>query len=319
LKKLSFIVIKVSISIILLLILIQKIDFSHSKELILGINFFGYIFSLFIGLFALIIAAYRWFRLNQIININIRFSETLKIYFASLFVGQIMLGALAMDSVRTLSLKKKGFSYKKILLGIFYDRLIPIFSIVFIIILMMLVNNNAILEIFKALAVSDKIEIIYQNLNYFIIPLLIIILATIMAIQKTKLKTQKIIKYFFKGFIKPHEWILLTLNAVIFNILGSVQIYIIALQFNLDISFYFFVIIYPLIAIIQIIPISFAGWGVRELLLISVLSSYGVSPEKAFALSFLFGILGIASSIPGFVFLFKLSIFSTNSSSEVKG
>jgi len=317
-KKLFFILIKVSISIILLLILIQKIEFSNTKELFLGINFFSYIAALFICLLALIIAAYRWFKLNQIININISFSETLKIYFAGLFIGQIMLGALAMDSVRTLSLRKKGFSYKKILLGILYDRLIPILSTLVIIILMILVNPNAILNMIEAIANLVKIEIIYKNLNYFLILLLIIILTSTIVALKTKIKTQEIIKYFFKSSIKPHEWLLLTTNGFIFNILGSIQIYIIAMQFNIDISFYFFVIIYPLIVIIQMIPISFAGWGLRELFLISILSFYGVSPEKAFALSVLLGILGIISSVPGIIFLFKLSIFNNNSLNEDK-
>ena len=68
------------------------------------------------------------------------------------------------------------------------------------------------------------------------------------------------------------------------------------------------------------LPISVAGWGVREGVLVSFLSAYGVAAEKAFATSVIYGItelaaamlaLLIGSSVPVF-----FRFFPTQSSSE---
>ena len=68
------------------------------------------------------------------------------------------------------------------------------------------------------------------------------------------------------------------------------------------------------------LPISVAGWGVREGVLVSFLSAYGVATEKAFATSVIYGMtelaaamlaLLIGSAVPVF-----FRFFPTQSSSE---
>ena len=59
-----------------------------------------------------------------------------------------------------------------------------------------------------------------------------------------------------------------------------------------------------LIAILQAAPISFAGVGVRDAVLIAVLGAFGYGAERALALSALFLLLNIEHMIIGFaVFL----------------
>ena len=45
------------------------------------------------------------------------------------------------------------------------------------------------------------------------------------------------------------------------------------------------------------LPISVAGWGVREGVLVSFLSAYGVAAEKAFATSVIYGITELAAAM----------------------
>jgi uncharacterized protein (TIRG00374 family) len=56
-----------------------------------------------------------------------------------------------------------------------------------------------------------------------------------------------------------------------------------------------------LIAILQALPISFAGIGVRELILIPTLARYGYTQEQAIALSALFLLINIEHIIIGFL------------------
>ena len=47
------------------------------------------------------------------------------------------------------------------------------------------------------------------------------------------------------------------------------------------------------------IPISIAGWGVREAAMITLLALVGVAEADAFVLSVLFGLLTFGLSLPG--------------------
>jgi uncharacterized protein (TIRG00374 family) len=56
-----------------------------------------------------------------------------------------------------------------------------------------------------------------------------------------------------------------------------------------------------LIAILQTLPISFSGVGVRDAVLIAVLASYGYGPDKALSLSALFLLVNLEQILIGFL------------------
>jgi uncharacterized protein (TIRG00374 family) len=56
-----------------------------------------------------------------------------------------------------------------------------------------------------------------------------------------------------------------------------------------------------LISILQALPISFSGVGVRDAILIAVLASYGYGPDKALSLSALFLLVNIEHLLVGFL------------------
>ena len=64
-----------------------------------------------------------------------------------------------------------------------------------------------------------------------------------------------------------------------------------------------FALIVPLVFLVALIPISFAGWGVREAGAIWLFGLTGMPTEKALAISVGFGLLLIAAALPGLVLL----------------
>ena len=56
-----------------------------------------------------------------------------------------------------------------------------------------------------------------------------------------------------------------------------------------------------LISVVQVLPISFAGVGVRDAVLIAVLAGYGYGPDKALALSALFLLINLEHILIGFL------------------
>ncbi|NBT41888.1 MAG: UPF0104 family protein [Alphaproteobacteria bacterium] len=68
------------------------------------------------------------------------------------------------------------------------------------------------------------------------------------------------------------------------------------------------------------LPISVAGWGVREGVLVSFLSAYGVAAEKAFAMSVIYGLAELAAAMLALLISSAVPVFfrffPTQSSSE---
>jgi hypothetical protein len=64
------------------------------------------------------------------------------------------------------------------------------------------------------------------------------------------------------------------------------------------------VLLLPLVTLTTVLPFSIGGWGVREGAMIVALGFVGVSATTAFSLSVVYGLVILASGIPGaFVWL----------------
>ena len=59
------------------------------------------------------------------------------------------------------------------------------------------------------------------------------------------------------------------------------------------------IMVVPPVTLIQLLPVSLAGWGVREVMLVVALGSFGVPAEAALAISVLLGLCTILVGLPG--------------------
>jgi glycosyltransferase 2 family protein len=59
------------------------------------------------------------------------------------------------------------------------------------------------------------------------------------------------------------------------------------------------VMIVPPVSLIQLLPVSLAGWGVREVVLVVALASFGIPAAAALATSVLFGLCLVIVGLPG--------------------
>jgi uncharacterized protein (TIRG00374 family) len=97
---------------------------------------------------------------------------------------------------------------------------------------------------------------------------------------------------------------LLTMSMLI-QIANVVAIYLIALGLGVDAHFVDFLVLIPPVMLLAILPISYAGWGVREGSMALALGMVGVHAEQSVAISICFGLCMIASGLPGAVLWLK--------------
>jgi uncharacterized membrane protein YbhN (UPF0104 family) len=88
----------------------------------------------------------------------------------------------------------------------------------------------------------------------------------------------------------------MSLAIHVFNV---AVIYVLALGLTIDLSYWHCLLLAPPVMFLSMLPISVAGWGVREGAMIVALGLVGVTPAHSVALSVCFGIAVLAISLPG--------------------
>jgi uncharacterized membrane protein YbhN (UPF0104 family) len=79
-------------------------------------------------------------------------------------------------------------------------------------------------------------------------------------------------------------------------------VYMIARGMSLEIRFTDCLLLVPPVLLASVIPVSIAGWGMREGAMVVALGFAGVAPAAAFVVSVLYGLCVAAASLPGSLF-----------------
>lgn len=87
--------------------------------------------------------------------------------------------------------------------------------------------------------------------------------------------------------------------SLLIHITNIVAIYMIALGLGVNANFIDFLVLIPPVMLLAILPISFAGWGVREGSMALALGLVGIQAEQSVAVSICFGLCMVASGLPG--------------------
>lgn len=76
-------------------------------------------------------------------------------------------------------------------------------------------------------------------------------------------------------------------------------VWALAAGLGLAIDFLDVLVLFPPVLLVSMLPVSFAGWGVRELAMATALGFVGVPETQAVALSLAFGLVALAAALPG--------------------
>ena len=92
--------------------------------------------------------------------------------------------------------------------------------------------------------------------------------------------------------------------SVAIHMLNIVALYLISRGLEMEVSFISMLVLIPPVLLISMLPISVAGWGVREGAMVVALNLVGAPAHQSLALSICFGLCLVAISLPGGVLWF---------------
>ena len=101
---------------------------------------------------------------------------------------------------------------------------------------------------------------------------------------------------------KPQALFKALFYSTLIQLMGVLEINLIARSVGLDLPWVSFFLYLPLILVVSMLPITFAGLGVREGFAVYLLGLHGVEPTKVILLSLLWYLSAVAVSLPGVVF-----------------
>lgn len=105
----------------------------------------------------------------------------------------------------------------------------------------------------------------------------------------------------FGRFARPRRFVAQALTSLAVVAIQVTAFWINGLAIGLDIPFTVYLMFVPLIVFAMFLPISYAGWGVREATAIALFTSVGVDPATALLLSALYGAIIFVAALPGLI------------------
>lgn len=303
LKSIFFFIIKIFISISSLVFISNLVDWNLTGEVLMQTQLHWFFVALLIFWLAQIVSTIRYLYVARALGGKISLPLSLKAHFVGLWFNQVLPTNFGGDVVK-IAILKPSLGLSVALRSSILDRI----SGLMFLLLAVIVTLPFYFNIF-----SEQPEISLALGVFALSGLIGIMLFSWFACRLQKSQNlypiiEKLIQIFvdialfrFKGVFWQQFW---TSAIVHFN--GIIAFSLSGLAVGLFIDPLIFILIVPLIFLLALIPISLAGWGIREAGAIWLFGMVGVTNEIALAMSIVFGLLLIAAAIPGLlIFIYK--------------
>jgi uncharacterized membrane protein YbhN (UPF0104 family) len=249
-----------------------------------------------------LVMSLRWWLLLRASSLRLTLRETARVNWISIFANQFLPASLGGDAVRILLSRMCGLSIKAVTMTVVFDRGFALLALFLLILLL-------------APAVSDVIET--RAVTAFAAATCVAGLAALFSIGPLAPRAGRLLAArprlaFLEHYVNRVAELAsnrsvvaaaLGLSAAV-HLLSFAALSTLAYCFSVDVPWLDLVAINSLITLAHILPVSVAGWGVREGAAVLLLGHAGVDSSTALSISLLAGAAFAIASLPGAVLWF---------------
>lgn len=286
--------VKLIVTIAIFYFLLKYIDVDQLLH-ILAKSHGGYILLAFIAqMISTFLAAYRWRLIMKELGFNEKVSFYVRSYFKGTFFNQVLPGSIGGDATRIIDVVQKGYEKKDAVYGVFVDRVIGLVGLL----ALNLIANLLFYGTFPQWLFNLINLITLGGIGGFVLMLnldkftFLSNLKGLNLLHRLGLRMHSL--YASKTLLLKHIAI-----SIVVHLFTVVAIYFLALSVDVWESLGIFLVAVPPVFLLTIVPISLAGWGVREGAMVGILMLVGIAKAKILAISILYGILLILTALPG--------------------
>jgi len=306
-KTWGLLALKIALSGALIWYFIGKSDLGAVMESLRQVDAATVVAVLALFLAQMVLVAWRWSALLRLVGVGKGFSfhEIVRTVWSATFFNTTLVSSVGGDAFRLWTIVRAGNPLGKSVNSIFLDRLTALMALMILI----------------AISLPYVMELIADEAAFLSYALLIAaFLAGFAALFHADRLPRRIQHWrLVRGLanlaadtrrLSLHMDNLLPVAALslLVHILNIFVVYVLARGLEIGISFLDCFFLVPPVILAMTLPISIAGWGVREGAMIVSLGLIGVSQESALVLSILFGLGITLAALPGGV----IWLFSRN-------
>ena len=295
------------VSFILLVVLFQLIDLNQARELIKNVSF-GYVGVVYgVYLFDRAFMAWKWNFLLNILSIRFRFIDAFKVYYISNFLGFSIPFGVGPDLIRFWKIKEYGLAGEDAMSSIVVERFLGLVATG----LMVLLSISLFLLYVTDAHLKLRFVFILSTLASGLGVILFLVFHDrlrdrMLHISRLERLFDRIkLGNYYRAFsrYKYHKLTLVQFTVLSFfeQLMPVLAVFYAAKALGISLTFYQTLAFVPLSILVERLPISYLGIGVREGSYVLLLRFMGVAPTNAFLLSIFMFILDILSMLPAAV------------------
>ncbi|MEQ8193562.1 MAG: lysylphosphatidylglycerol synthase transmembrane domain-containing protein [Rhodospirillales bacterium] len=299
-KKWLALALKILVSGALIWFLVGKVDLAAAKERILKVAPEMLALATVLIAVQIVIANFRWrVVMDALLDTVMPFRRTQRIIYIGFFFNQALPSSVGGDAVRMVLGRRAGMPLGQAVSSVFLDRLANLLALVLIVV--------TATPFFVSDLPAGKQPWAWSGLTVLLIGA-VAGLTFLIALERLpeSLRHWRVVRGLIGLAGDTRRVFLVTRNAfraMSWSVIGFVNValvvYALAAGLKLNISLMECLVLIPPVLLISTLPISIAGWGVREGAMVAALGLVGVPPEGALVLSILLGLLALAVCLPG--------------------
>lgn len=287
---------KLAFSLLLLWLLASRLDNDLLWQQVSGIAWPALMLALGLQLASTLTAAWRWRLIQTWLGDPPDTAFYLKSYFKGALFNQLLPTSIGGDAYRVLENGQRIGSHKEAFMGVFIDRIAGLLGL--------LLLNALALWWLPSLLPPD----LTQGIGWL---LLIGFAGALFGLLLHRLpgwrlpgwsSLQKLSRRFARVYASAHTIGIQLGLSVLTHLFSLLVLLTLGKALGLTFDFLVYLVVIPPVILLTLLPLSFAGWGIREGAMVGIFTLIGAPAETVLALSIIYGLTLMVASLPGLWF-----------------
>jgi glycosyltransferase 2 family protein len=286
--------VRIVVTLLILGLIFRSVDLKnvlgHVKDIVPRLLVLGIMFQLL----STTLAAYRWYLVMKPLGYGHEFGFYLRSYFKGAFFNQGLPTSIGGDAIRVIDVARKGCRKRDAFYGVFIDRVL---GLVGLLILNLTANalNPDLLP--KGMFLTINL-LVAAGILGFIVLLFLRRLEWLKRWRITRL-FHTISQHLSQVLVMPRDYMIQLGLSVAVHFLSLLAIFLVGRSVEMPFDLLTFLIIVPPVLLLTLIPLSLAGWGIREGAMIGLFTLIGADKVNVLTMSILYGLVLVIASLPG--------------------
>jgi len=292
-------IIKLAITGLLLSLILKNVNPQETWQQLTSVSPLMFALALLLQISSNSVAAGRWFLIMQRIGFKQSFPFYLASYFKGAFFNQGLPTSIGGDGLRVLDCTRKGRTEDSFY-GVFIDRIVGLAGLLLLNIVALLYNRTILPQKITASLL-------------IILSLLLIGISCLFFIRKIRLFSRgrflghlgRLSERYYQVYSSPLSAAIQIGLSVVTHLLAMTAFFILGRAMGLDYPLSVYLVLVPPVVLLIILPVSLAGWGIREGALVGFFLLIGADKAKVVSFSLLYGLTALTASLPGLLVYLK--------------